>query len=48
MDAKQLRDGDFFDTTGSLFKALQQSFDALKLNVASNKRAILDIFIQGP
>lgn len=33
MDAKQLRDGDFFDTTGTLFKALQQSFEALRLNV---------------
>ena len=33
MDAKQLRDGDFFDTTGVLFKALKDSFEALKLNV---------------
>lgn len=33
MDAKQLRDGDFFDTTGKLFKGIQPSFEALKLNI---------------
>lgn len=33
MDAKQLRDGDFFETTGNLFKAIKESFEAVKLNV---------------
>lgn len=35
MDAKQLRDGDFFDTTGVLFKAIKESFEALKLNIGT-------------
>jgi uncharacterized membrane protein len=33
MDAKQLRDGDLFDITGTLFKAFRQSIDALMLNI---------------
>ncbi len=33
MDSKQLRDGDFFDTLGTLFKAITPSFEALRLNI---------------
>lgn len=33
MDSKQLRDGDFFDTLGTLFKAITPSMEALKLNI---------------
>lgn len=32
MDAKQLKDGDFFDTQVTLFKWIDKSFEALKLN----------------
>jgi Uncharacterised protein family (UPF0259) len=33
MDAKQLRDGDFFEVTGTVFKMINESWEAFKLNV---------------
>ncbi len=35
MDAKQLRDGDFFEVTGSIFKNIKESWEAVKLNLVT-------------
>ena len=35
MDAKQLKEGDFFEVTGSVFNNIKESWEAVKLNIAT-------------
>lgn len=35
MDAKQYKDGDFFEITGSVFKNIKESWEAVKLNLVT-------------